>query len=121
MGRKNNTQKMADEKINPLLSDIEKLSLLPDRMYIIIKPEEGTVGFSTVAYDTTDPNKQIHPSFFVLRGLMEMMDTDMDRLVSLGQMSVMDRMVELESKGERVTSEDLGLGNIEKINMGRKH
>ena len=74
---------MADEKINPLLNDIEKLSLLPDRMYIIIKPEEGTVGFSTVAYDTTDPNKQVHPSFFVLRGLMEMMDTDMDRLVNL--------------------------------------
>ena len=112
---------MVDEKINPLLTDVEKLSLLPDIMYLIIKPEEGTIGFSTVAYDTTDPNKQIHPSFFVLRGLMEMMDTDMDRLVSLGQMSVMDKMVELESKGEKVTAEDLGLGNIEKVNMGRKH
>jgi len=112
---------MANEKINPLLTDVEKLSLLPDRMYIIIKPEEGTVGFSTAAYDTTDPNKQIHPSFFVLRGLMEMMDTDMDRLVSLGQMSVMDKMVELENKGEKVTSEDLGLGSIEKVNMGTKH
>ena len=112
---------MANEKINPLLSDMEKLSLLPDRMYIIIKPEEGTVGFSTVAYDTTDPNKQIHPSFFVLRGLMEMMDTDMDRLVNLGQMAVMDKMVELENKGEKITSEDLGLGNIEKVNVGTKH
>ena len=112
---------MADEKINPLLNDIEKLSLLPDRMYIIIKPEEGTVGFSTVAYDTTDPNKQVHPSFFVLRGLMEMMDTDMDRLVNLGQMSVMDKMVELENKGEKIATEDLGLGNIEKVNMGKKH
>ena len=112
---------MDNEKINPLLTDVEKLSLLPDRMYIIIKPEEGTIGFSTVAYDTTDPNKQIHPSFFVLRGLMEMMDTDMDRLVNLGQMAVMDKMVELENKGERVTSEDLGLGDIEKVNMGKKH
>lgn len=112
---------MADEKINPLLNDIEKLSLLPDRMYIIIKPEEGTVGFSTVAYDTTDPNKQVHPSFFVLRGLMEMMDTDIDRLVNLGQMSVMDKMVELENKGEPVTAEDLGFGDIEKVNMGKKH
>ena len=112
---------MANEKINPLLSDVEKLSLLPDRMYIIIKPEEGTVGFSTVAYDTTDPNKQVHPSFFVLRGLMEMMDTDMDRLVNLGQMSVMDKMVELENKGEPVTAEDLGFGDIEKVNMGKKH
>jgi len=104
-----------------LLNDIEKLSLLPDRMYIIIKPEEGTVGFSTVAYDTTDPNKQVHPSFFVLRGLMEMMDTDIDRLVNLGQMSVMDKMVELENKGEPVTAEDLGFGDIEKVNMGKKH
>jgi len=112
---------MADEKINPLLSDVEKLSLLPDRMYLIIKPEEGTIGFSTVAYDTTDPNKQIHPSFFVLRGLMEMMDTDIDRLVNLGQMSVMDKMVELENKGEPVTAEDLGFGDIEKVNMGKKH
>ena len=111
---------MANEKINPLLSDMEKLSLLPDRMYIIIKPEEGTIGFSTVAYDTTDPNKQIHPSFFVLRGLMEMMDTDMDRLVNLGQMAVMDKMVEIEQKGEIPKTEDLSDG-ITKVNLGRKH
>jgi hypothetical protein len=36
-------------------------------------------------------------------------------------MSVMDKMVELENKGEKITTEDLGLGNIEKVNMGKKH
>jgi len=107
---------MAD--INKLAMETEKLSLLPDRFYLILKPTIDNQGFDVTAYDTTDPKKPIPSAFFVLKGLMDIIDTDLDGLVQRGQMSVMDKMVQLESKGGEITSEMLS-DNIEKIKLGK--
>ena len=47
-----------------------------------------------------------------------MLETDMDKIVSLGQMSVLDRMIDMEKVGEKPTSEDLA-NDIEKIKFGK--
>ena len=107
---------MAD--INKLEMETEKLSLLPDRLYLILKPTIDNQGFDVTAYDTTDPKKPIPSAFFVLKGLMDIIDTDLDGLVQRGQMSVMDKMVHLESKGGEITSEMLS-DNIEKVKIGK--
>jgi hypothetical protein len=104
--------------INKLAMETEKLSLLPDRFYLILRPTSDNQGFDVTAYDTTDPKKPIPSAFFVLKGLMDIIDTDLDGLVQRGQMSVMDKMVQLESKGGEITSEMLS-DNIEKIKLGK--
>ena len=94
-------------KPETLLNKEEKLSLLPNRMYLVFYPQDDGESFSVAAYDTTPSEKDVHPTFFVLKGLMAMLETDMDRIISLGQMSVMDRMIDMEKVGEKPTSEDL--------------
>ena len=107
-------------EINRLIDETEKLSLLPDRFYLILRPMKEGIGFDMMAYDTTAPKNPVHAAYFVLKGIMEMMDTDLDRLVTLGQMAVMDKMVEIEQKGGIPKTEDLS-DDITKVNIGRKH
>ena len=107
-------------EINRLIDETEKLSLLPDRFYLILRPMKEGIGFDVMAYDTTNPENPVHAAYFVLKGIMEMMDTDLDRLVTLGQMAVMDKMVEIEQKGGIPKTEDLS-DDITKVNIGRKH
>ena len=107
-------------EINKLIDETEKLSLLPDRFYLVLRPMEEGIGFDMMAYDTTDPKNPVHAAYFVLKGIMEMMNTDLDRLVSMGQMAVMDKMVEIERKGEILRTEDLS-DDITKVNLGKKH
>ena len=104
--------------INSMELETEKMSLLPNKFYLVMTPSEDGKAFDVTAYDTTDPAKPIPSAFFVLKGLMDMMDTDLDGIVQKGQLSVMDKMVELESKGENVTS-DMISDNIEKIKIGK--
>ena len=107
-------------ELNKLIDETEKLSLLPDRFYLVLRPMEEGIGFDMMAYDTTDPKNPVHAAYFVLKGIMEMMNTDLDRLVSMGQMAVMDKMVEVERKGETLRTEDLS-DDIIKVNLGKKH
>ena len=107
-------------EINRLIDETEKLSLLPDRFYLVLRPMKEGIGFDMMAYDTTDPKNPVHAAYFVLKGIMEMMNTDLDRLVSMGQMAVMDKMVEIERKGEILRTEDLS-DDITKVNLGKKH
>ena len=108
--------------INRLIDETEKLSLLPDRLYLILKPvNDDKGGFDMMAYDTTDPKKSLSPAFYVLKGIMEMMNTDLDRLVSLGQMSIMDRIVDIQNNGETPTTETVDDESIELVNIGKKH
>ena len=107
-------------ELNKLIDETEKLSLLPDRFYLVLRPMEEGIGFDMMAYDTTDPKNPVHAAYFVLKGIMEMMNTDLDRLVSMGQMAVMDKMVEIERKGETLRTEDLS-DDITKVNLGKKH
>lgn len=48
-----------------------------------------------------------------------MMNTDLDRLISLGQMAVMDRIVDIQSNGETPTTETVDDESIELVNIGK--
>ena len=100
--------------------ETEKMSLLPNRFYLVLRPTTDGQGFDVTAYDTTDPKKPIPSAFFVLKGLMDILDNDLDGLVQKGQLSVMDKMVELEAKGDDVTS-DMISDNIEHVKLGKLH
>lgn len=104
--------------IKKLAMETEKLSLLPNKFYLVLNPTEDGQAFDATAYDTTDPSKPIPSAFFVLKGIMETLDTDLEGLVQKGQMAVMDKMVLLESKGEDVTS-DMISDNIEHVKIGK--
>mgnify|MGYP003123449776 FL=1 len=106
-------------EINNFIDESEKLSLLPDRFYLILKPK-GDGSFDVVAYDTTDPSRPVDSTFYVLKGLMETLEIDLDRLVQLGQMAIMDKVIELQSNGETPTT-DLLEADIEQVDMGKKH
>ena len=106
-------------EINNFIDKSEKLSLLPDRFYLILKPK-GDGSFDVVAYDTTDPSRPVDSTFYVLKGLMETLEIDLDRLVQLGQMAIMDKVIELQSNGETPTT-DLLEADIEQVDMGKKH
>ena len=106
-------------EINDFIDESEKLSLLPDRFYLILKPK-GDGSFDVVAYDTTDPSRPVDSTFYVLKGLMETLEIDLDRLVQLGQMAIMDKVIELQSNGETPTT-DLLEADIEQVDMGKKH
>ena len=108
--------------INRLIDETEKLSLLPDRLYLILKPvDDGRGGLDMTAYDTTNPKEPISPAFYVLKGIIEMMNTDLDRLVSLGQMAIMDKIVDIQSNGDTPTAEIVDDESIELVNIGKKH
>ena len=108
--------------LTKLVDETEKLSLLPDRLYLILKPvKDDKGGFDMMAYDTTDPKKSLSPAFYVLKGIMEMMNTDLDRLISLGQMAVMDKIVDIQSNGNTPTTETVDDESIELVNIGKKH
>ena len=52
--------------INRFIDETEKLSLLPDRLYLILKPvNDDKGGFDMMAYDTTDPKKSLSPGLKV--------------------------------------------------------
>lgn len=51
---------------------------------------------------------------------METLEIDLDRLVQLGQMAIMDKVIELQSNGETPTT-DLLEADIEQVDMGKKH
>ena len=106
-------------EINNFIDKSEKLSLLPDRFYLILKPK-GDGSFDVVAYDTTDPSRPVDSTFYVLKGLIETLEIDLDRLVQLGQMAIMDKVIELQSNGETPTT-DLLEADIEQVDMGKKH
>ena len=59
-------------------------------------------------------------TFYVLKGLMETLEIDLDKLVQLGQMAIIDKVVEIQNKGKEPTTELLD-ADIEQVDMGKKH
>jgi len=51
---------------------------------------------------------------------METLEIDLDRLVQLGQMAVIDKVVELQGNGKSPTTELLD-SDVEQIDIGKKH
>lgn len=88
---------------------VEKLSLLPDRYYIILnKSDEDS--FSLTAYDTTgsyDKNEIPCAAAIAQEGILEMMDMDLPTIIKLGML--------------RIKNSDLQLNdNVIKVDFGRK-
>ena len=64
---------------------LEKASLLPDRWYIILNKLDDET-FSISAYDTTveDDSQYFEAGTIVLNGIMELIDSDFDRVSAAG-------------------------------------
>ena len=88
--------------------DIEKLTLLPDRYYIILtKVDEET--FTLTAYDTTGSYKEGEmpcSAAIAQEGLLEIMDIDLSSVLKMGALRIKKRdFIPLE---DNVIKEDFG-------------
>lgn len=65
---------------------IERASLLKDRWYLIFRQGEDDDHVAMVAYDTTedDDDEYIAAGTVILSGLVELMETDFDRVMAAG-------------------------------------
>ena len=99
----------------------EELGLLPDRFYLVFKPTEDVPdGFDVVAYDTMPSNKDLHPVFYVMKGILELLDSDMEKIVAAGQMAVIDKITEASQSGSKPDAQELD-PIFKKIDIGKKH
>jgi hypothetical protein len=88
---------------------IEKLTLLPDRYYIILnKVDEDS--FTLTAYDTTGIHDDKNPCSAAIaqEGLLEMVDIDLNMILKMGLVRIKNR--------DLVPMED----NVIKVDFGRK-
>lgn len=108
------------DKIAELNKSVEMASLLPDRHYLIFN-EVDDENVSMSVYDTTDidlNNDYISGSQILVQGLMELMETDIERVLEMG----MARIVALDTSSEIPKIADTSLGdNIVKVDFGKKH
>ena len=104
---------MSDDK-----KTIERFTLLPNRYYIILEKVDEEQ-FTLSAYDTTqlDNGKPIPCAASVAQeGLLEMLDTQFDRVIALGVARIEMRK-KLESD---VNLKDNSSDNVIKIDFGKE-
>jgi len=104
---------MSDDK-----KTIERFTLLPNRYYIILEKVDEEQ-FTLSAYDTTqlDKGKPVPCAASVAQeGLLEMLDTQFDRVIALGSA----RMALRKQLDRKVDSEDSLDDNIIKIDFGKE-
>ena len=77
-----------DEEIQ---RQVEIMSLLPDRYYIILKPLDGE-NFTLTAYDTTDKtyedDSDYNPAMVIQEGVMETIRENLDDVYDRGAASI---------------------------------
>ena len=70
---------------------VEIMSLLPDRYYIILKPLDGE-NFTLTAYDTTDKtyedDSDYNPAMVIQEGVMETIRENLDDVYDRGAASI---------------------------------
>ncbi len=113
-------------KDSELQRSLEVASLLPDRYYMIIR-QDGEDSFSMSAYDTTketEDDEYIPAGSIILAGLVELLETDFERVMSAGlaRISFQDLASELvEDSDEEEKRKGEGMGdNILKVDCGRE-
>ena len=87
---------------------IEKLTLLPDRYYIILnKVDEDS--FTLTAYDTTGVHDDKNPCSAAIaqEGILEMVDIDLNMILKMGLIRIKNREV--------IPTED----NVIKVDFGK--
>ena len=110
-----------DEEIQ---RQVEIMSLLPDRYYIILKPLDGE-NFTLTAYDTTDKtyedDSDYNPAMVIQEGVMETIRENLDDVYDRGAASIKFKIA-AENMIEEV-EEDLKSqfdNNVIKVDFGKK-
>ena len=103
---------------------VEMMSLLPDRYYIILKPLDEE-NFTLTAYDTTDKtyedDSDYNPAMVIQEGIMETIREDLEDVYDKGAASIKFNLV-AESMIEEVEEElkNQHGNNVIKVNFGNK-
>jgi|8_EtaG_2_1085327.scaffolds.fasta_scaffold459733_1 hypothetical protein len=102
---------------------LEKASLLPDRWYIILNKLDDET-FSISAYDTTeeDDSQYFEAGTIVLNGIMELIDSDFERVTAAGMARLAQEHVR-ESLAEATNNPEISReegSNVIKIDFGTK-
>lgn len=105
---------------------LEVASLLPDRYYMVIR-QDGEDSFSMSAYDTTkneEDDEFIPAGSVILAGLVELLETDFERVMSAGLARISfqelaNEIVKNESEEDKRKVERMG-DNILKVDFGRE-
>lgn len=98
--------------------ELEKNFLLPDRYYVILKPNEE--GFSAKLFDTTgglvDEDGNPHPAEVAVEGILALLQADIDKVFSSGVIAIQarDNFNEKAEDGHEI--ED----NIIRVDFGAK-
>ena len=103
---------------------VEMMSLLPDRYYIILKPLDEE-NFTLTAYDTTDKTYEddadYNPAMIIQEGIMDIVRDDLEEVYDKGAASIQFQIT-AESMIEEV-EDDLKnqfCDNVVKVNFGKK-
>ena len=115
-------KKMTDDV--EILKQVEMMSLLADRYYIILKPIDGE-NFILTAYDTTDKtyddDSDYNPAMIIQEGIMEAVREDLEDVYDKGAASIQFKIA-AEAMIEEV-EEDLKhqhYDNVVRVNFGKK-
>jgi hypothetical protein len=103
---------------NILEMEVEKQSLLPDRYYLILRPNDE--GFQAIVYDTTegivDEEGYPHPGEIAIEGLLALLNIEPERIFTAG-------MVAIETRERFGTQSEVDLSdpeNVIKVDFGPK-
>jgi hypothetical protein len=107
---------MSDDIENEI--ELEKNFLLPDRYYIILKP--NAEGFSAKVFDTTggllDDEGNPHPGEVAVEGILALLQADIDQVFSSGVIAIQAREHFAEQTGNDYETD----GNIIRVDFGAK-
>ena len=107
-----------------LNKQVEIMSLLPDRYYVILKPLDGE-NFTLTAYDTTNKTyeneEDFNPAMVIQEGIMESIKDNLDDVYDRGAASIQFKQT-AESMIEEVEEElkYQASDNIIKVDFGKK-
>jgi len=103
---------------------MERASLLKDRWYLILKQGDDDDHVSMTAYDTTEEDEDdeyISAGSIILSGLVELMETDFDRVMAAGlarlQFEATKEAMVVDTDAEVQHDPDT---NIVKIDFGKR-
>ena len=103
---------------------VEMMSLLPDRYYIILKPFDEE-NFTLTAYDTTDKtyedDSDYNPAMIIQEGIMEVVREDLEDVYDKGAASIKFKLAAetmIEEVEEELKSQHGS--NVIKVNFGKK-
>lgn len=105
---------------------LERASLLQDRWYLVFRKGEDDDHLMMTAYDTTEEDEDdeyIPAGAIVLTGLVELMETDFDRVMSAGLARLEFEAVQeamIEETGNKPDVKHDPNTNIVKVSFGKR-